>query len=72
MFLTLSIIPQASSASESRDQSHRGLLCKYTVPMHQRAGTKKRITSVQYSPDGREVLVSYSSDNIYIFNPEVS
>lgn len=28
-----------------------------------------RVTSVQYSPDGQEILVSYSADYIYLFSP---
>ena len=28
-----------------------------------------RVTSVQYSDDGREIVVSYSTDNVYLFSP---
>lgn len=31
----------------------------------------RRVTSVEYRPDGQEVLVSYSSDHIYVFDPNV-
>ena len=47
-----------------------GLVSKY-VPMDFE-GKKRRITSIDYRPDGQEVLVSYSSDYIYIFDPKVS
>ena len=30
---------------------------------------RPRITAVEYSPDGREMLVSYSSDHVYVFDP---
>jgi len=30
---------------------------------------RKRITSVDYRPDGAEILVSYSSEDIYVFDP---
>ena len=47
-----------------------GLVSKY-IPMDFE-GKKRRITSIDYRPDGQEVLVSYSSDYIYIFDPKVS
>ena len=31
---------------------------------------QRRITSVSFRPDGQEVLASYSSDYIYIFDPK--
>ena len=46
-----------------------GLVSKY-VPVDFE-GKKRRITSIDYRPDGQEVLVSYSSDYIYIFDPKV-
>lgn len=32
-------------------------------------GKKRRITAVDYRPDGQEILASFSSDYIYIFDP---
>ena len=32
-------------------------------------GKKRRITAVEYRPDGQEILVSFSSDYIYVFDP---
>ena len=47
-----------------------GLVSKYVPTDFE--GKKRRITSIDYRPDGQEVLVSYSSDYIYIFDPNVS
>ena len=47
-----------------------GLVSKY-IPIDFE-GKKRRITSIDYRPDGQEILVSYSSDYIYIFDPKVS
>ncbi|XP_076239043.1 DDB1- and CUL4-associated factor 6 isoform X2 [Calliopsis andreniformis] len=41
-------------------------LCSFTVPEFE--GNSHRMTSLNYSPDGQEVLVSYSSDHLYLFN----
>ena len=46
-----------------------GLVSKYIPADFE--GKKRRITSIDYRPDGQEVLVSYSSDYIYIFDPKV-
>ena len=44
-----------------------GLMSRFSVPEF---GEKmRRLTCVQWRPDGREVLASYSSDYIYIFDP---
>lgn len=44
-------------------------MCVRFVPAH--LSTKScRVTSLCYSEDGQEVLVSYSSDYIYLFNPK--
>jgi len=45
-----------------------GLVSKFTVP--ELKGKSRRITSVNFRPDGQEVLASYSSDYLYIFNPK--
>ncbi|CAK9820866.1 DDB1- and CUL4-associated factor 6 [Anthophora plagiata] len=42
------------------------VLCSFTVPEFE--GNSYRITSLNYSPDGQDVLVSYSSDHLYLFN----
>ncbi|XP_050573631.1 DDB1- and CUL4-associated factor 6-like isoform X3 [Bombus affinis] len=41
-------------------------LCTFTVPEFE--GNSYRMTSLNYSPDGQEVLVSYSSNYLYLFN----
>ena len=44
------------------------LVSRFSV---QELGEKqRRITSVSFRPDGQEVLASYSSDYIYIFDPK--
>lgn len=44
-------------------------MCVRFVPAH--LSTKScRVTSLCYSEDGQEVLVSYSSDYIYLFDPK--
>lgn len=48
-------------------ESLKGLVSKF-VP-DSMVGKRRRITCVDYRPDGEEILVSYSSDYIYIFNP---
>lgn len=45
-----------------------GLLCRFTAPLEHQAF---RITSLSYSPHGHDVLVSYSAENIYLFNSQV-
>ncbi|XP_064166430.1 DDB1- and CUL4-associated factor 6-like isoform X2 [Anguilla rostrata] len=44
-------------------------MCVRFVPAHL-ASKSCRVTSLCYSGDGREVLVSYSSDYIYLFDPK--
>uniref|UniRef100_A0A3P8NHM8 Ddb1 and cul4 associated factor 6 n=1 Tax=Astatotilapia calliptera TaxID=8154 RepID=A0A3P8NHM8_ASTCA len=44
-------------------------MCVRFVPAHL-ANKSCRVTSLCYSEDGQEVLVSYSSDYIYLFNPK--
>lgn len=41
-------------------------LSSFTVPEFD--GNPYRITSLSYSPDGQDVLVSYSSDHLYLFS----
>ncbi|XP_076174952.1 DDB1- and CUL4-associated factor 6 isoform X2 [Ptiloglossa arizonensis] len=41
-------------------------MCTFTVP--ELEGKSHRMTSINFSPDGQDVLVSYSSDHIYLFN----
>lgn len=45
-------------------------LCSFTVPEFE--GSFYRITSLSYSPDGQDVLVSYSSDHLYLFSTKVT
>ena len=35
-------------------------------------GTSHRITSLSFSPEGHEILVSYSSEHLYLFDLKVS
>lgn len=44
-------------------------MCVRFVPSHL-SNKSCRVTSLCYSEDGQEVLVSYSSDYIYLFNPK--
>ncbi|KAF4111880.1 DDB1- and CUL4-associated factor 6-like [Onychostoma macrolepis] len=44
-------------------------ICARFVPPHL-AGRSCRVTSLCYSSDGREVLASFSSDCIYLFDPK--
>ena len=62
-----------STSGQTKEKSLEGLVSRFSVPSMSGAGKKqRRITAVDYRPDGREVLVSYSSDYIYIFDPAVS
>jgi nuclear receptor interaction protein len=44
-------------------------LYSFTVPEFE--GNSYRITSLSYSPDGQDVLVSYSSEHLYLFSIKV-
>lgn len=44
-------------------------MCVRFVPAHL-SNKSCRVTSLCYSGDGQEVLVSYSSDYIYLFDPK--
>ena len=46
-----------------------GLVARFTAPLLENRA--HRVTSLQYSPDGEELLVSYSSELIYLFNMKV-
>lgn len=46
------------------DQARRSLLYSFT---YARMTKKNRITSLAYSNDGQRLLVSYSNDNLYLF-----
>ena len=43
-------------------------MCVRFVPAHL-SNKSCRVTSLCYSGDGQEVLVSYSSDYVYLFDP---
>lgn len=47
-----------------------GLVSRFLLP--DMDGKKRRITAIDYRPDGQEILVSFSSDYIYVFDPNVS
>jgi hypothetical protein len=44
-------------------------LCSFTVPSFE--DRSYRITSLTFSPEGEDVLVSYSSDHLYLFSVKV-
>jgi hypothetical protein len=44
-------------------------LCSFTVPSFE--DRSYRITSLTFSPEGEEILVSYSSDHLYLFSVKV-
>lgn len=50
-------------------KSTTGLVARFTAPLLENRA--HRVTSLQYSPDGEELLVSYSSELIYLFNMKV-
>ncbi len=51
----------------SPSRCKQGLISRFLLPDME--GKKRRITAVDYRPDGQEILVSFSSDYIYIFDP---
>ncbi|XP_071440357.1 DDB1- and CUL4-associated factor 6-like isoform X2 [Hetaerina americana] len=57
---------RASGSSVSEVSASFGPFCSFSVPEFN--GRSYRITSLSFSPDGEEVLVSYSSDYLYLFN----
>lgn len=50
-------------------QSYQGLMTKFTVPEFR--GKSHRITSLVYSSDSSEILVSYSTEYLYLFRIKV-
>ncbi|KAH9519426.1 hypothetical protein Btru_075500 [Bulinus truncatus] len=44
------------------------LICRFPPPMTTREKRHYRITSLNYRPGSHDVLVNYSSENIYLFN----
>lgn len=58
-------------SSSSGNYMGRGTtgMCVRFVPTHL-SNKSCRVTSLCYSEDGQEVLVSYSSDYIYLFDPK--
>ncbi|XP_046393226.1 DDB1- and CUL4-associated factor 6-like isoform X2 [Ischnura elegans] len=57
---------RASGSSVSEVSASFGPFCSFSVPEFN--GRSYRITSLSFSPDGEEVLVSYSSDYLYLFS----
>ena len=55
------------SGAEGEVNGTTGLLTKFSPPGIGEA--PRRITCVAYRPDGEELLASYSSDYIYVFDP---
>jgi len=62
---------QGLSLSPTGNYMGRGMtgMCVRFVPAHL-SNKSCRVTSLCYSEDGKEVLVSYSSDYIYLFDPK--
>jgi len=56
------------SVSSNYNSGLSGLFSKFSVPEFE--GKSRRISSVKYRPDGKEVLVSFSSDYLYVFDPK--
>lgn len=52
------------------NNSTEAMTSRLTIPEFE--GRSHRITSLTYSPNGREMLVSYSSDYVYLFDIEDS
>ena len=52
------------------EQPDRALLMK--LKPDNMEGKNQRVTSLRYSQDGKEVLASYSSDYLYLFDTEAS
>lgn len=46
-------------------------VCSLTVPELESSERFYRITSLNYSGDGKQILASYSSDYLYLFDTEV-
>ena len=46
-----------------------GLVSRFVAPLENQS---HRITSLNYSPFSHDVLVSYSAENVYLFNTQVS
>ena len=49
--------------------SVQGIVSRFSAPSLD--GRNVRITSLTFSDDGAEVLVSYSTDHLYLFNVKV-
>ncbi|TRY77394.1 hypothetical protein TCAL_00145 [Tigriopus californicus] len=56
------------STGQTQSRSLAALLARFIVP--ELRGKHRRITAVDFRPDGREILASYSSDYVYIFDPQ--
>jgi len=57
-------------SSSQKNTGLSGLVSKFLAP--NLGGRLRRVTSVNFRPDGLELLASYSSDYIYIFDPKES
>lgn len=58
------------STGQTQSRCLAALLTRFVVP--ELRGKHRRITAVNFRPDGREILASYSSDYVYVFDPQVS
>lgn len=59
----------AISTISNTPSSSKGLLCRFTVPGFE--DRSHRITSLAYSSNGAELLASFSSEYVYLFNVKV-
>lgn len=66
--LTLALHCSSSSSGNYMGRGTTGMCVRF-VPAHL-SNKSCRVTSLCYSEDGQEVLVSYSSDYIYLFDPK--
>lgn len=62
-------LPIFSPAGCSTARSLAGLILRFSAPSLE--GKFHRITSLNYSRDARELLVSYSSDHVYLYDMKV-
>lgn len=67
-FLSISMCTLFNKGSHS-SKGILGMTCKFTAPTL--SSRPHRITSLAYSPNGEDILVSYSSEYIYLFGSKV-
>lgn len=63
------VLIETHAAGTYTSRAAKGMLCRFLAPLEHKA---YRITSLNYSPHGHDVLVSYSAENVYLFNTQVT